>query len=328
MLNDSEVLLGNTQALVGFVGSEASTIKANIDEGFCVGEPEGPITLCKIVEELECKPVPVGKLSIGHGCDGVDNDCNNEVDDCGEDVTLPQVDFSQVTKFCSGDKNVFSSSLVAEECVGRFVVASDDCQEVSTTSTVSDVTSQSDKRISSCGRTYEVEITAMETQCFKSKTSSFLVLVQDNLRKGLPSCVLTSGPESPPALDLSAAKEHCAGKKFWQSLTSAINCVNEFLIASDPCRQVSVSVEPQESINLPGCSDTTFVELQVRKLESMRMPPELCPSPVSYCALTGYRQCSWVFVSLRQRSSPSHSGHKHCWFKLRVLFRTRYLPND
>eukprot|EP00957_Ditylum_brightwellii_P211836 15366656-Ditylum_brightwellii.AAC.1 len=55
-----------------------------------------------ILQETLCREVPT--LLPGHGCDGIDSDCNFERDDCGEDAYDPVIDLSRVHEMCGPDK--------------------------------------------------------------------------------------------------------------------------------------------------------------------------------------------------------------------------------
>lgn len=63
-------------------------------------------TTCELMFEVLCRPVPT--LLKGHGCDGVDSNCDSDrfPDECAEDKYPPEFRLSRFAEFCGADKHV------------------------------------------------------------------------------------------------------------------------------------------------------------------------------------------------------------------------------
>jgi len=88
-----------------------------------------------ILREVAC--IPIETLQRGHGCDGIDNNCDIGAlrDECNEDIFPPEIDIGSVQASCSD--RVFQTSEEARECIQNAVSATDDCKPVEITTTVS-----------------------------------------------------------------------------------------------------------------------------------------------------------------------------------------------
>lgn len=192
----------------------------------------------KIYKEVLCRSVEA--LLPGHGCDGVDNNCDYKRDECDEDAFHPVIGLSRVAELCGGDQHVFQSDLLARECVKTHVSAVDDCSSVTTyvQSTTEDDPGDS---LSICGTTKRIKVIAVEDQCSKStEDDSILVLVDTNILS--PSCKFSQGPDVSPILDVSQAVELCSGKIIYQNIEEAERCVLANSKADDGCRMVDIVV--------------------------------------------------------------------------------------
>ena len=81
-----------------------------------------------IYDEVVCRCAEEPRR--GHGCDGVDNDCDKTVDECDEDIFPPIIDVSDAVHNCgsgSGRENWFDSNQAALDCVNAYTTVDDDC---------------------------------------------------------------------------------------------------------------------------------------------------------------------------------------------------------
>lgn len=81
-----------------------------------------------ILQEVACRPVAV--LARGSGCDGIDNNCDFERDECAEDTFPPKIDSTLARSECGAEDKYFDSEEAAEECILARTTATDDCGEV------------------------------------------------------------------------------------------------------------------------------------------------------------------------------------------------------
>jgi hypothetical protein len=81
-----------------------------------------------ILQETACRPVDKPKL--GHGCDGIDNNCDFVRDDCSEDQFPPTIDAKLAVDTCSALGTIFPDIATAQACVEKRVSAQDDCLPV------------------------------------------------------------------------------------------------------------------------------------------------------------------------------------------------------
>ncbi|KAL3913879.1 MAG: hypothetical protein SGILL_006319, partial [Bacillariaceae sp.] len=82
-----------------------------------------------IYDEVVCRCVEQKDLR-GQGCDSIDNDCDDSVDECDEDNFPPEIDISDASLNCaSGNGQVtwFTSNDDALECVSTYSTVVDDC---------------------------------------------------------------------------------------------------------------------------------------------------------------------------------------------------------
>jgi hypothetical protein len=205
-----------------------------------------------ILQETACRSVP--ELKLGHGCDGIDNDCNFHRDDCGEDIYPPIIELSKAAAFCGADKHVFQSLEDALECVKTYVIAVDDCHTVTTT-----FRSTSATPLSLCEATHEVEVSTNTTQCNQTSTDTIDVLVGTNIAS--PSCMFSKGPDVPPSLDISAAIERCSGKFIFKTIEDARKCVETHVVSKDDCRPLNLTVSLSDGMARPTSCETFFDHL-------------------------------------------------------------------
>ena len=199
-----------------------------------------------IDEEVKCRPVD--KLKPGHGCDGVDNDCDGPPDymrdECDEDAYPPQIDLSRVAEFCGADKHVFGSAAQARDCVETHVSAVDDCEEVIQNVSLPVLSESND--LSICGTMYEVAISASEVICGKRTDDTFFVLVDDAIPSNQSVCEFSKGPNEQPFLDMTKSYDLCGGSKIFSSIADAEECVLYYSNGSDDCRTVDLSVSSKK----------------------------------------------------------------------------------
>lgn len=223
---------------------------------------------------------PVENLKPGHGCDGVDNNCNHgnakqpftgnnqAIDECGEDAYPPQISFSSVAEFCGGDKHVFRSADQARQCVKNHVLAVDDCETVTTE--VEITVASSSNTLSLCGTMYQVDVTAAEDICGKSTPGTFFVLVDDNIPDYQGVCEFSQGPDDTPSLDTSMASKLCGEKIFFSSIAEAKECVLLNSKASDDCRAVDLNINAVENVTGTGdalsvCTSTFEISVRLKR---------------------------------------------------------------
>lgn len=82
------------------------------------------------LQELACRPLESG-LQRGHGCDGLDNTCDDDkqIDECDEDIIPPDFDLRAGPEECTARR--FQSEAEAVSCIEGLVSATDDCKPVS-----------------------------------------------------------------------------------------------------------------------------------------------------------------------------------------------------
>ena len=203
-----------------------------VEQGFCLKQPDGAsddsdyqkygfISSCEIYDEVVCRKVPA--LLPGHGCDGIDNNCDADLtpDECAEDEFPPTIDFSNAHEFCGNDKHIFPTPDAAKACLTKQVMTTDDCYPVSTMVGDAVETSSSAK----CGTTYAFSVGASEDICNKTSSGSFMVLVDSNIDPTQSACEFSKGPDVPPELNVIQAKENCGRNTFFSSKENALECV-------------------------------------------------------------------------------------------------------
>jgi hypothetical protein len=203
-----------------------------VEQGFCLKQPDGAsddsdyqkygfISSCEIYDEVVCRKVPA--LLPGHGCDGIDNNCDDDLtpDECAEDEFPPTIDFSNAHEFCGNDKHIFPTPDAAKACLTKQVMTTDDCYPVSTMVGDAVETSSSAK----CGTTYAFSVGASEDICNKTSSGSFMVLVDSNIDPTQSACEFSKGPDVAPELNVIQAKENCGRNTFFSSKENALECV-------------------------------------------------------------------------------------------------------
>lgn len=192
-------------------------------------------------------------------------------DDCAEDNYAPVISMSRAEEFCGGDKHVFANEAEARDCLNKHIVVTDDCYPVTKSLSSVAVSSQT---LSQCGTTHVATITAEEDdsikKCNVKKSSASIKVLVDGYVKSSSSnpgaCEFLNGPDFPPSLDVSMARELCARNIFFQTAQEAENCVLKHSVASDDCRDVEIDVTSSEpdTGKLSACAKT--FEITVRKV--------------------------------------------------------------
>jgi hypothetical protein len=84
---------------------------------------------CAIFDQAVCRcAIQLGR---GSGCDGVDSNCNNFIDECVEDIVPPEIEVDAAICLCSD--LWFPTPEAAQACVTESVFIQDDCQQDTTT---------------------------------------------------------------------------------------------------------------------------------------------------------------------------------------------------
>jgi hypothetical protein len=84
---------------------------------------------CAIFDQAVCRCAT--QLGRGSGCDGVDSNCNNLIDECVEDIVPPEIEVDAAICLCSG--LWFPTPAAAQACVTESVFIQDDCQKTTNT---------------------------------------------------------------------------------------------------------------------------------------------------------------------------------------------------
>lgn len=198
----------------------------------------GFITTCDIFHETVCREV--GDLQPGHGCDGIDNDCDFVRDECDEDAYPPTISLSRANEFCGDNKHIFGTLEEAKACLETHVITADDCNAVTTV--VESVALAAGAGLSFCGTTYQFTVTATENVCGKVTLATFNMLVDPAIPAGQTVCEFSKGPNEAPEIDLSESLAVCGGTKFHESSAEAKRCIESTLVTSDDCRSLVVTV--------------------------------------------------------------------------------------
>jgi hypothetical protein len=80
---------------------------------------------CAIFDQAVCRCAE--QLGRGSGCDGVDSNCNNFIDECVEDIVPPEIEVDAAICLCSD--LWFPTEVAAQACVTESVFIQDDCQQ-------------------------------------------------------------------------------------------------------------------------------------------------------------------------------------------------------
>lgn len=132
---------------------------------------------------------------------------------------------------------MFPTEALALDCIQQHVEATDDCYGVSTVITPT----TADASLSVCGTTKTFQIVATEDHCSKETTTSVNVLVDSSIQAEQGVCEFSKGPDFPPEVDVSKAKQNC-GSVFFASASEAEKCILENVVATDDCRQVDIAL--------------------------------------------------------------------------------------
>jgi len=85
---------------------------------------------CAIFDQVVCRCVE--EEGTGQGCDGLDSNCNGEIDDCDEDTIAPVIDLTNSLSACVNGE-WFTSEQDALDCIDRTISVEDDCHAISMT---------------------------------------------------------------------------------------------------------------------------------------------------------------------------------------------------
>ena len=146
---------------------------------------------------------------------------------------------------CGPDSVLFQTSGAAKECVEKYAIVSDDCQEVSTSFMVEDASA-----ITVCDTTVTITIAADTNTCNQTSSDTFAAIVNSDIETS--SCKYSQGPDVAPKLDILQAINACEGP-FFPTVDEAEACVLRNSFAEDRaggCRPVDVTVS---SATVNGC---------------------------------------------------------------------------
>lgn len=114
---------------------------------------------CAILDNIGCDLLPPEQLALGpYGCDGIDNDCDNNIDECEEDKVAPTLYLEAVKAACGV---TFPSVEKLAECISSAVMAQDDCS-ASTWTTVAVASDGPLASHSTCSAGYTATVTARD----------------------------------------------------------------------------------------------------------------------------------------------------------------------
>jgi hypothetical protein len=186
---------------------------------------------CAIFDQAVCRCVQ--NISPGQGCDGIDSDCDDEVDECDEDQTAPTIDLSASLEAC-GSGQWFQKVDDAVECVTDTLRAYDDCQEVEVVVTPAVV---------DCVASTETDITVQATDaCGNIASKTISILIDDNTP---PATVCTNILESITTDEpvsfidvglLFEAPDTCGGGATNVTVEVYSNEIDDVTAAGDFCR--------------------------------------------------------------------------------------------
>lgn len=158
---------------------------------------------------------------------------------------MPTIDLAKVAEMCGPDSVMFKMNEDAKECVEKYALVSDDCQEVSTSIAIEDTS-----KISKCDTAVAITVTADTNTCNQTSTDTFTAIVNNGIESS--SCKYSQGPDVAPKLDILQAIDACEGPYF-PTVNEAKACVLRNSFAEDGaggCRPVDVSVS---SATVNGC---------------------------------------------------------------------------
>lgn len=217
------------------------------------------------LQELACR-TPLA-LQQGHGCDGLDNTCDDDkkIDECDEDVFPPEIDATDAILWCSN--KIFPTPQDAIECFSGLVSAVDDCKEVDLQVTASTVTSgQATVEIKAvalgCGNRLDEDTTIVEVPVIVAKVELLRGYGCDGIdnnqngfdnKKVLDQAIDECAEDIfPPEMDTSEAINQCSNKIFPTS-QDALKCFSApgLVSAVDDCKEVDLTFEDKDA---PTCS--------------------------------------------------------------------------
>lgn len=172
-----------------------------------------------------------------------------------EDIYNPTIDLAKVAEMCGPDSVMFKTNEAAKECVEKYAVVSDDCQEVSTLFTIED-----GSPITACDKTMTITIAADTNTCNQTASDTFTAIVNSDIETA--SCKYSQGPDVAPKLDILQAINACEDP-FFPTVAEAEACVFRNSFAEDGaggCRPVEVSVS---SATVNGCDVDIMVSSSI-----------------------------------------------------------------
>ena len=123
-------LLKNLKLIVDALYEQAEYVDGIVDGAEIEAGYELSVDLlqkdCAIYGQVVCRCASNPSPVYGQGCDGVDSNCNDEVDECDEDEIPPEISVTNILDACDG---VFQNEDEALECILNTVDVVDDCQE-------------------------------------------------------------------------------------------------------------------------------------------------------------------------------------------------------
>jgi hypothetical protein len=186
---------------------------------------------CAIFDQAVCRCVQ--EVAPGQGCDGIDSDCDDEVDECDEDQIAPTIDLSASLEAC-GSGQWFQKVGDAVKCVTDTLRAYDDCQEVTVVVTPDTV---------DCNSSIATDITVQATDaCGNIASKTISILIDDNTPPvtdctNILESITTDEPDSfiDVMLDFEAP-DNCGGGATNVTVEVYSSEIDDVTAAGDFCR--------------------------------------------------------------------------------------------